>query len=52
MTANSTEGKAVLPSAHSEETPGAEEKKGDLLSTPVLFHSDLHRWWSCIRPSE
>lgn len=31
---HSTEGKGVLPSAHSEETPGAEEKERDLLSTP------------------
>lgn len=49
---HSTEGKGVLPSAHSEETPGAEEKERDLLSTSLLLCSILHCWWCCICPSE
>jgi len=49
---HSTKGKGVLPSAHSEETPGAEEKERDLLSTPLLFYSILYYWWHCICPSQ
>lgn len=50
---HSTEGKGVLPSSHSEETPGAEEKERNLhLSTSILLDNILYCWWSNFCPSE